>query len=163
MTTGSTLPPAGRLHLRAAPGDGREARVRGASADVQGRDRCDGRAALTPTRRTRSSSTRGARRARSRSPTRFFRDALAWRFAAILAPALAHVDPLIVEQRGRGPEDPHDKAQRAADRAAQIRQSIAGNAWAQYRIALGQARVPNANEQQPDLHFPDAPWIVDRT
>ena len=76
------LPPAGRLHLRAAPGDGREARVRGASADVQGRDRCDGRLLYTD-QANAILEYAGARRARSRSPTRFFRDALAWRFAAI--------------------------------------------------------------------------------
>jgi hypothetical protein len=91
-----------------------------------------------------------------------FRDALAWRIAALLAPSLAYVDPLQFEQRGRGPDDPHDKAQRQSDRATQIRQRIADDAWQHYRYAIGKAAVPAANEQQPDLKQPDAPWITDR-
>ena len=87
-----------------------------------------------------------------------FRDALAWRLAACLAPSLAQVDPMIVEQRGRGPE--FQPPEREAFRA-QLRQRVAEKAWAMYRQVLATAGRGDANEQQPTRHG-DADWILGR-
>jgi hypothetical protein len=95
-----------------------------------------------------------------------FRDALAWRLAASLAPSLASVDVEIPEQTGRGPEptfntDPRVSLARQSDRRMQIRAAIATNAWAMYRAVLRQAEANNANQQQQDPSG-DANWIEGR-
>lgn len=90
-----------------------------------------------------------------------FRDALAWRLAAMLAPSLAQIHPEQPDQIGRGPQldPPEHKEVRAT--GVQLRQKIAERAWQQYRLALVKASTADANEQQQE---PDgnADWITGR-
>lgn len=92
-----------------------------------------------------------------------FRDALAWRIAAALAPSLAQVDPAHPEQVGRGPDAPPDGRQRYAHKPNQaaLRQNAVRYAQAMYRITLERARIQDANEAEPD-DAPDAEWIRGR-
>lgn len=92
-----------------------------------------------------------------------FRDALAWRVAAALAPSLAQVDPVSAEQRGRGPEAPTDPRQRVSHKPSQaaMRAQATRYAQAMYRVVLERARVQDANEAEPD-DPPDAEWIRGR-
>jgi hypothetical protein len=89
-----------------------------------------------------------------------FRDALAWRIAASLAPSLANVELHRPEQHGRGPETPQDPTRRQAMRNndQQRRINIAQWAWAMYERALMDAKVADRNEAQPEPHA-DADWI----
>ena len=93
-----------------------------------------------------------------------FRDALAWRLAASLAPSLATKDPEAVEQLGRGPD-----ATAAADRHPYVKQAgrtsrerMTQYAWAKYREVLAQAYVVDAREQQQSHGDDDADWILAR-
>jgi len=92
-----------------------------------------------------------------------FRDALAWRLAAALAPSLAQVDPETPEQHGRGPDAPPDPRQRIAqnERQARLRTEAAKYAFAMYLRTLGQAKAADANEAQPEKDG-DAEWIRGR-
>jgi hypothetical protein len=87
-----------------------------------------------------------------------FRDALAWRLAASLAPSLAQVDPAAIEQAGRGPQD-RPRERKATE--AQLRARAAESAWRMYYGVLAKAKSTAANESQkpPDG---DAPWITGR-
>jgi len=93
-----------------------------------------------------------------------FRDALAWRIAASLAPSLAQVDPERPEQPGRTPEHPPDNAQRVSHRPnkAAARQAAARYAFARYLAVLGFARAQDANEAEPEADG-DAEWIEGRS
>ncbi|HTE65369.1 MAG TPA: hypothetical protein VK736_03820 [Candidatus Binatia bacterium] len=93
-----------------------------------------------------------------------FRDALAWRLAASLAPSLARVDVALPEQLGRGP-DPDAHTGRSQERPTSLQQQrlrIADAAWRMYGAVLAQAKVNAANQQQ---QAPDgtAGWIDGRT
>lgn len=92
-----------------------------------------------------------------------FRDALAWRLAAAVAPALAQIDPEAPQQHGRGPEMPQDGRQRNArkDTKAMARFRIAQWAWLKYQEVLESAKTTDANEKQDDKPG-DADWILDR-
>lgn len=95
-----------------------------------------------------------------------FKDALAWRLAASLAPSLASVDPDVPEQLGRGPDpdshsDPKPGRGRSSAQRQSIRQRIASEAWAMYRATLLQAKAGNANQSQPAKDG-DASWIEGR-
>jgi hypothetical protein len=92
-----------------------------------------------------------------------FRDALAWRIAASLAPSLAQVDPERPEQPGRTPEHPPENSQRVSHRPskAAARAQAARYAFARYLAVLGQARAQDANEAQPEKDG-DAEWIEGR-
>ncbi len=94
-----------------------------------------------------------------------FRDALAWRLAASLAPSVAPVDPDVPEQLGRGP-DPNALTtpswrQPRPDARLQARQAIADRAMQMYLLTLQKAKATVASEQQqpPDG---DASWITGR-
>lgn len=91
-----------------------------------------------------------------------FRDAFAWRLAASLAPSVAQVDPVVTEQRGRGPQDPAEKARVVSPAALQqLRARVAQNAWAMYEHTLAIAKATTANEQQQNPDG-DADWISGR-
>jgi hypothetical protein len=92
-----------------------------------------------------------------------FRDALAWRLAAALAPSLAQIDPAVAEQRGRGPESPTDPRQRVSHKPNQagMRAQATRYAQAMYQVVLERARVQDANEAEPE-DPPDAEWIRGR-
>jgi len=89
-----------------------------------------------------------------------FRDALAWRIAAALAPSLAQVDPAQPEQVGRGPDAPPDPRQRISHKPnqAQMRAQATQFAHAMYRTVLRRAQIQDANEAEPE-DPPDAEWI----
>jgi len=94
-----------------------------------------------------------------------FRDALAWRLAASLAPSLAQVDLERPEQTGRGP-DPlaHTDGLAMKDRPTTHgahRRQIAERAWQMYYETLLRAKVVDANSQQQDPEG-DVDWIVGR-
>ena len=93
-----------------------------------------------------------------------FKDALAWRLAAALAPSIGRPDPARDEQRGRAPrveaKDPRP-SEGGTVRTSQLRQEQARWAWAMYQQALLIARVQNANEQQPAKPG-EAEWITGR-
>jgi hypothetical protein len=93
-----------------------------------------------------------------------FRDALAWRLAAVLAPSVGVEVPEQPEQLGRGPsatEVAHDQpAVRQAHRLS--RERLAAYAWEQYRAVLAQAKVLDARERQRPLDEEDADWIRGR-
>lgn len=93
-----------------------------------------------------------------------FRDALAWRLAASLAPSLAQVDPERQEQIGRGPEHPPDNTQRVSHKPnkAAMRQQAAVAAFRMYLRAIEKARVADANESDPEPDG-DAEWIEGRS
>ena len=92
-----------------------------------------------------------------------FRDALAWRLAASLAPSLAQIDPEHPEQRGRGPEHRPDPEQRISHKPnkAAMRERAARNAFVMYLRAIEKARVQDANEADPEPDG-DAEWIRGR-
>lgn len=75
-----------------------------------------------------------------------FRDALAWRLAACLAPALAQVDPAMPEQLGRGVET---KPRERKATEAQLRERATRYAWAMYAQAIAIARANALNEAEP--------------
>jgi hypothetical protein len=89
-----------------------------------------------------------------------FRDALAWRLAASLAPTIGQASPETPEQLGRGPDDPAKPRERPMN-LAQYRAAISRQAWQMYAFALDTARRTNANEGEQE-DWPDAPWIQDR-
>lgn len=93
----------------------------------------------------------------------WFREALAWRLAAVLAPSLAQVDVGKVPQHGRGPVAPPDPTMRQGQKpqATAMRQAIAARAWFLYQDVLAHARADNAQEQQQDRPG-DADWILGR-
>lgn len=92
-----------------------------------------------------------------------FQEALSWKLASTLAPSLAHVDPELAEQHGRGPEDREARTMRLRSKpsATALRRQIAREAWMMYTGILMQARASAAKEQQqpPDG---DAEWIRGR-
>lgn len=83
-----------------------------------------------------------------------FRDALAWRLAASLAPSLAQVDSAAIEQAGRGPQD-RPRERKATE--AQLRARAADAAWRMYQGVLAKAKVADANEVQQAPQG-DAEW-----
>lgn len=93
-----------------------------------------------------------------------FRDAFAWRIAAVLAPSLAAVEPEAPEQTGRTPEPSTPKrSEGGALRLQQLREQRAKWAWAMYQRALLIAEASNANEQQQErTDEGDADWIRGR-
>lgn len=93
-----------------------------------------------------------------------FRDALAWRLAATMAPSLAEVNPYNPEQHGRGPETPQDPTRRDSINAGKHarRLNAAQWAWGMYYKTLPRARELDANEQKQEPN-PDAEWIRDRS
>ncbi len=91
-----------------------------------------------------------------------FRDALAWRLAAALAPSLAMIDPDAPEQQGRGPLDRAQDSKRIEQQRRQIARQVAGDAHAQYLRVLQLARAADASEQQQDTEEGDADWIRGR-
>lgn len=93
-----------------------------------------------------------------------FRDACAWRMAAVLAPSLAAVEPDAAEQTGRTP-DPSTprRSEGGALRLQQLREQRARWAWGMYQRALLIAEASHANEQQPArTDEGDADWIRGR-
>jgi len=92
-----------------------------------------------------------------------FRDALAWRLAAALAPSLAQVDPAHPEQVGRGPDAPPDPKQRISHKPNQAAMRAQAVRYAQtmYRQVLERARIQDANEAEPEDPV-DAEWIRGR-
>lgn len=92
-----------------------------------------------------------------------FRDALAWRLAASLAPSLAQHDPEQEEARGRGPEYPPNPEQRISHKPNKgaMRERAARYAMAMYLRVIEKARVVDANEAEPEDPG-DAPWITGR-
>jgi hypothetical protein len=92
-----------------------------------------------------------------------FRDALAWRMAAALAPSLAQMDPETQEQLGRGPAHPSDNTQRVSHKPnkAALRERATRWAFTMYLRALEKARVQDANEAEPEADG-DAEWIRGR-
>lgn len=89
-----------------------------------------------------------------------FRDALAWRLAASLAPTIGQASPEVPEQLGRGPDDLARPRERPSN-LAQYRQTLSRQAWQMYAYALDTARRTNANEGEQE-DWPDAPWIQGR-
>lgn len=92
-----------------------------------------------------------------------FKDALAWRLAAAVAPSLAQVDPDLPEQHGRGPEDPPQKDMRIRSKPnkAAMRLQVAQMAMRMYLRTLEIARIADANEAQREQPG-EAPWIEGR-
>jgi len=91
-----------------------------------------------------------------------FRDALAWKLAAALAPAFATVvDPEIEEQRGRGPDKPDRIARTNPAQQQYARQRMVDYADRQYRIVLVKAEVAAGNESQ-QAPPGEAEWITGR-
>ena len=94
-----------------------------------------------------------------------FRDALAWRIAAALAPSLAQTGTDITEQTGRGPEpNVHTEPGRTRerqDRRDQARRQIATAATQMYWEILRRAHVRDANSQQ-QAPAGDVDWITGR-
>lgn len=88
-----------------------------------------------------------------------FRDALAWRLAASLAPSLAQVDPAAIEQEGRGPQD-RPRERKVTE--AQLRERAAKSAWQMYYLVLEKARRADVSEAQPDIEPGDPDWIRGR-
>lgn len=93
-----------------------------------------------------------------------FRDAFAWRIAAVLAPSLAALEPEQAEQIGRVPEaDAPRRSESGALRLQQLREQRARWAWGMYGRALVLARSSAANEQQQERSDEgDADWIRGR-
>lgn len=92
-----------------------------------------------------------------------FREALAWRLASALAPALAAADPEVQEQPGRGPEHPPDNTQRVSlkPNKATMRERAQRWAFGQYLRAIEKARIADANESEREPHG-EAEWIEGR-
>jgi hypothetical protein len=90
-----------------------------------------------------------------------FQDALAWKLAATLAPAVALAMPEIPEQIGRGPDDPKTVKERPST-GDSLRARAAQMALQMYHVALFKARAASANEAQPDLNQGEADWIAGR-
>lgn len=90
-----------------------------------------------------------------------FQDALAWRFAACLAPSLAQIDPSAIEQHGRGPRQ-EPKERKATE--AQLRARAADYAWRMYAFAISTAQATAAGDQEPQDHDGqgDPDWIRGR-
>jgi hypothetical protein len=88
-----------------------------------------------------------------------FKDALAWRLAASLAPSLMQVDAEGVEQHGRGPQD-RPRERKANE--ARFRAAAADAAWRMYAGIILQARAADMKEQQQDPNQGDADWILGR-
>jgi hypothetical protein len=93
-----------------------------------------------------------------------FRDAVAWRLAASLAPSLATKEPEAVEQLGRGPDAtaPAQQDPRVKYASRSARERMTQYAWAMYRGVLVQAQVVDAREQQQSRGDDDADWILAR-
>lgn len=88
----------------------------------------------------------------------FFKDALAWRLAAALAPSLAQINPAEAEQWGRGPDPKQVDPNRVT---MQLRAQATRFAMQMYLGVLDQARAANAGEQQQEPPG-DADWISGR-
>lgn len=94
-----------------------------------------------------------------------FRDAFAWRLAAVLAPTLAQVNPAEVEQHGRGADATQlqHKAPASAARQQEARERVTRYAMSMYVAALPKATVADANEQEPQQPSSGDPdWITGR-
>jgi hypothetical protein len=92
-----------------------------------------------------------------------FREALAWRLVAALAPSLAQPDPEVHEQQGRGPESLSDNVQKIGLKPSKAAARERAQRWAfgQYLRAIEKARVADANEAEPEPGG-DAEWIEGR-
>lgn len=90
-----------------------------------------------------------------------FQDALAWKLASTLAPAVALAMPETPEQIGRGPDDPKTPKDRPAT-GDQLRARASQAALQMYQLALRKAVIAAANEAQPDLDQGQADWIDSR-
>ena len=94
-----------------------------------------------------------------------FRDALAWRLAAALAPSLAQTGSDLTEQTGRGPEpDVHTTpggTRTRQERRDQARRQIAAQATQMYWETIKRAHVRDANSQQQAPEG-DVDWITGR-
>lgn len=88
-----------------------------------------------------------------------FKDAFAWRLAAMLVPALEQPEPEALEQHGRGPEG-EDK-RRVRQRSQRQREQMVAHAWRQYYATLSIAQAADANEQRQEPEG-DPDWISGR-
>jgi hypothetical protein len=90
-----------------------------------------------------------------------FRDAVAWRLAAVLVPSLALPDPAAVEQTGRAPSLEPPRSEGGDVRRRQERTALAAACWEAYHTVLRRASAAAASEQQaPPDGLPD--WIRGR-
>jgi hypothetical protein len=91
-----------------------------------------------------------------------FNEALGWKLAAHLALTLAQVNPVEIEQHGRG-ADATDQSRKTANVTSsqqQARQRVADWAHRKYEVAIGRAQVQDRRQtspQQPSDGLPD--WI----
>lgn len=90
-----------------------------------------------------------------------FRDAVAWRLAAVLVPSLAAAEPAALEQTGRAPSLEAPRSESGDVRRHQERTALAAACWQQYQAVLRRASATAANEAQvPPTGLPD--WIRGR-